>query len=778
MGEGVSPLPLFRPIGEIMSEGLSLGVNHQMLVDEYSPKAADTDQALDDITETLSTDDLDLSEGNETLVMLAAHAPEAIPTDLELETLLNRVKDAVLSYMAGHNGETKIELQQPEEPLTDIGLEDYKDTLRLIRDRVIKALRWLGRQVVATYKRLSDRLGRLSLRVMYIERKIDSSGDTTIPTDVVALPASAAMLSLYAKPPQNASEVMNAVAKVKWLFTTIHNDYGLFQQTFKRAIDAGGRAEALEIIQGFLSHLSNRLNTRVDPQRNGRQVFNQLPSNFIVEISSGASFTDCWATINRTAMVNVAGTESRRPDRASLSRLINELKNFLKVINELYGKVGSRLTTDFRNITRDAERSLSGDDVDSRTVEASINWFTEQQNRLFYRSMVLGCSAIAAALDYCEVSLRRNVGTEGFEDEESDMQPITQSLSDLRGEFAQRERALSVASVSMATVAASLEAFNEQVEGYADHSVGKLMTAELLPLRMPFEALTYNHWVLAPAEMSEDYSPTLLKLLHNADRELDTFCERDEVFKTLITIQQDKEAESNEILERYGYHGGANYVQYLFNDNAIPTSCAGVLEGPTVSVDKLIALLSAFRKRTCVVGASLSNSDVLVSELYRAINPASCVDVQASGFTAGWGVNTAVKHSDYGPTSVYISCLNNDEVYCGDFPAIDAEGRVRAQELIIKLVEMDDDLVAQWSDLNQIVQRARSVQNIIADALAVSNQGKVDECLMDGVKYMQMLLVEVRWQTRLLRDIVMYRYALLMALCQYQKTEVTDVSSS
>lgn len=778
MGEGVSPLPLFRPIGEIMSEGLSLGVNHQMLVDEYSPKAADTDQALDDITETLSTDELDLSEGNETLVMLAAHSPEAIPTDLELETLLNRVKDAVLSYMSGHKGETKIEIEHPPEPLTDIGLEDYKDTLRAIRDRVIKALRWLGRQVVATYKRLSDRLGRLSLRVMYIERKIDSSSDTAIPTDVVVLPPSAAMLSLYAKPPQNASEVMNAVAKVKWLFTTIHNDYGLFQQTFKRAVDAGDRADALEIIQGFLSHLSNRLNTRVDSQRNGRQVFNQLPSNFIVEISSGASFTDCWATINRTAVVNVAGTESRRPDRASLSRLINELKNFLKVINELYGKVGSRLTTDFRNITRDAERSLSGDNIDTRTVEASINWFTEQQNRLFYRSMVLGCSSIAAALDYCEIALRKNVGNEGLDDEESDMQPITQSLSELRGEFAKRERALSIASVSMATVAASLEAFSEEVEGFADHQVGKLMTTELLPLQMPWQTLTYNHWVLAPATINEDYSPTLLKLLRNADRELDTFCERDEVFKTLLNVHPNKQVASDEILKRYGYHGGTNYVQYLFNDNAIPTSCAGVLEGPNVSTDKLIALLSAFRKRTCVVGASLSDSDVLVSELYRALSPESGIDVQADGFTAGWGVRAAVKHSDYGPVSVFISSLNNRDVYSGDFPAIDNEGRVKAQEIIIKLVEMDGDLTAQWSDLNQIVTRARSVQNIIADALAVSNQHKVDDCLMDGIKYMQMLLVEARWQTRLLRDIVMYRYALLMSLCQYQGTEVNDVSSS
>lgn len=761
-----------------MSEGLSLGVKHQMLVDEYSPKAADTDQALDDITETLSTDELDLSEGNETLVMLAAHSPEAIPTDLELETLLNRVKDAVLSYMSGHKGETKIEIDQPPEPLTDIGLEDYKDTLRAIRDRVIKALRWLGRQVVATYKRLSDRLGRLSLRVMYIERKIDSSSDTAIPTDVVVLPPSAAMLSLYAKPPQNASEVMNAVAKVKWLFTTIHNDYGLFQQTFKRAVDAGDRADALEIIQGFLSHLSNRLNTRVDSQRNGRQVFNQLPSNFIVEISSGASFTDCWATINRTTIVNVGGAESRRPDRASLSRLINELKNFLKVINELYGKVGSRLTTDFRNITRDAERSLSGDNVDTRTVEASINWFTEQQNRLFYRSMVLGCSAIAAALDYCEVSLRKNVGNEGFEEEESGMQPITQSLSELRGAFAERERALSVASVSIATVAASLEAFSEEVEGFADHQVGKLMTTELLPLQMPWETLTYNHWVLAPATMNEDYSPTLLKLLRNANRELDTFCERDEVFKTLLMVHPNKQVASDEILKRYGYHGGTNYVQYLFNDNAIPTSCAGVLEGPAVSADKLIALLSTFRKRTCVVGASLSNSDVLVSELYRALSPETGIDVQADGFTAGWGVQTAVKRSDYGPVSVFISSLNNRDVYSGDFPAIDSEGRVKAQEIIIKLVEMDGDLSAQWSDLNQIVTRARSVQNIIADALAVSNQHKVDDCLMDGIKYMQMLLVEVRWQTRLLRDIIMYRYALMMSLCQYQATGVTDVSSS
>ena len=169
-----------------MSLGLSLGVDHQMLADEYSPQAIDNSQALDDLTGRLAENIL--TDGNEALVMIAAHEPEAIPTNLELETLLRRVREAVLGYMGGHAGETSIQVTGMDEPVLDIGLEDYKQILVAAKDRVLKVIRWLAKNIIAVYKRLSDRLGRLSVRMMMIERKIDSSSDNALPTDTIVLP--------------------------------------------------------------------------------------------------------------------------------------------------------------------------------------------------------------------------------------------------------------------------------------------------------------------------------------------------------------------------------------------------------------------------------------------------------------------------------------------------------------------------------------------------------------------------------------------------------------
>lgn len=738
-----------------MSTGLSLGVTHEMLGDEYLPRAIDRSQALDDITEHLS-------EGSETLVMIAAHAPEAIPTDVELETLLQRVKDTVLMYMTNH-ADPKLVAENPLDGVPEVGLEDYRKVLTAIKDRVLAALRWIGKQLITTYKRVSDRLGRLSLRLMYLERKVDSSGDNAIPTDTMALPPSAALLSLLGKPPQNASEVMNAVNKVKWVFTTIHNDYNLYQQTFKRAIDAGDRASVLDIIKGFLSHLCSRLNTRSDPQRNGHQVFNALPSNYIVEISTGDSFTDSWATINRIAAFSVVGEESRRPDRASLSRLILELKNFLKIINELYGKVGSRLSTDFRNMTRDAERSLSSEGVDGRTVEATVNWFTEQQNRLFYRSMVLGCSVIAAAMDYCEVAMRRpSAGTEGLDDVETVTTNLTSHVAQMDSFFAAGTESLDRALVGLQILSASLEAFEPDV------SVSKLMDIDLAPLRLPMDPLTYNHNVLYNNNLA-DYPSDLLTVLRNAGRELDDFGDY-QLPQVRKFIEMGRHvAAAEKVMNREDYLGGAGYVQYLLIGSASPANCTAVVEGAGISVDSFDKLFAAFRKRTGMVAETLDNHDILVSDLYRVLSPALDEDMSMSSFTAGWSVRRIARASAYGPATAYVASLGSAGIYTGEVPVCDAGACVELQELLIRLTSMDNAFAEHWGAINRLAQRARAVQNILADSMASANQGRADEWLADGVSYLQLLLGEVRWQHRLLRDMLMYRQGLALSIEIYQR---------
>jgi hypothetical protein len=766
-----------------MSDGLSLGVQHQMLVAEYSPQVADKHQAIDDITEKLSEEAIDLSAGNEALVMIAAHAPESVPSDLELEVLLQRVKDTVLAYMENHAG-TTLNVER-NDPLVDVGLEDYKQTLILIKDRVIKALRWIGKQIVSAYKRLSDRLGRLSMRMMYIERKVDSSTDNALPGDMCALPASAAMLSLLGKAPQNASEVMNAVNKVKWLFTTVHNDYNLYQQSFKRAIDGGTRSDALSSIQDFMRHLSSRLNARVDSQRNGHEVFNQLPNGYIVEISTGDSFTDCWATINRTGVVNVSGEMTRRADRASLSRLTSELRNFLKVINELYGKVGSRLTTDFRNITRDAERGIMGDDADARAIEATINWYTEQQNRLFYRSMVMSCSVISAALDYCDMSLRKpGTGNEGYVgknsgDDDDDDAPVTASsnVGQLDTLFQIRQYMLANTSVNLQKVSAALEAFNMADE--ADQSVAKLMDLDLEPLRQSLGDLRYNHWMwnINP-NLDHTYSSRLKDALRSADTELDAFSNGQlEEFKTLIEIHPLNTPKTQRIMKREGYLGENGYVQYLLSDGRIPTNSAGVWEGAANGVDTLGSVLSNLRERTQLVAGTLTDSDILVSNLYDVCTQDTLREFAEAGdlqrFTAGFQVKGLASSSAFGPVVIYRAVLSdygdltNAAIQAG-FPSCEADTNVFMADLLVKLAEMDKTFCAIWSDLNQVMQRARSVQNILADSMATCNHGKADQWILDGVNYLNLLLSELRWQNRLLRDLSMYRQGLALSIDLYQ----------
>lgn len=754
-----------------MSVGLSLGVNHQMLVDEYSPKAIDDSQALDDVTDRLSESSASLSDGNEALVMIAAHAPEAIPTDMELELLLHRVREAVMTYMGGNAGDPHVKITGMDDPVIDTGLEDYKQVLLAAKDRVLKAIRWLAKQFMNAYKRLSDRLGRLSVRMMMIERKIDSSSDNALPTDTVVLPPSAAMLSMLGKKPANASEVMNAVNKVKWLFTTIHNDFTLFQNTFKRAVDSGNRAEVLEIIKDFLGHLSSRLNTRPDPQRNGHQVFNQLPNSYIVELSIGDSFTDCWATINRVGMLNVAGEESRRPDRASLSRLISEQRNFLKIVNELYGKVGSRLTSDFRNLVREAERSLDNGDKDNRTVEATINWFTEQQNRLFYRTMVLACGVMSAALDYCVVALRAaGVGTEGLDDEIVG-EGATSRLNLINQHMTQRQSAVDGAMVGVTILNSALEAF-EEGKYDPDFSVKQILEMDLDALQFRDEPMSYNHWMWSGTNLG-DYPRSLTEVLKTVDRELGSFSDDQyEEFKALLcarTVSTGNDAASR-VLTRHGYLGETGYVQYLLNDGATPTSSAGVMEGAVAGVLDFDKLLAAFRKRTQLVAGSLHDTDVIVSQLYNAVGPGTSAPMVDVTLTGGFSVTQLSAFTGFSDVNLARASLDSESIYHGDVPACDAEAYEVAQELIVKLVAQDKSLADHWGEINQLVQHARLVQNILADSMAKCNDGKADEWLCDGIRYLSMLFHEVRWQIRLLRDLLMYREGMLLSLCFYQRT--------
>jgi hypothetical protein len=305
--------------------------------------------------------------------------------------------------------------------IRNVGLEDYRDLAQAAMKRILQFLRWSIAQGKEGIKRLSDRLGRLGVKTMYVERKLDVSTDSSLPTDQFVLARSFPLLMLADKPPANAMDVLNSLNKTKYLFSLLHNDYQNFQNLFKQAVATGSRSDTLNMINNYLTSLSSRLGAKPNPQFNNKLSFNYLPGGYRLVFSTGDSFADCSATLVRVpGQYNVAPT-APRPDKSSMVRLMAEIKQFLRTINEIYGKVSSRLESDFRNISRNAEKDIKNFDsaADIRTASTTVEWFVDQQSRIFTRSMMLSCSVLNACLDYCLAAIggKPAAGMEGFDDE-------------------------------------------------------------------------------------------------------------------------------------------------------------------------------------------------------------------------------------------------------------------------------------------------------------------------------------------------------------------------
>lgn len=752
-----------------MSEGISLGVKHQMTVAEYSPKEHDEDQALDDIADRMVVD-AELAVGTEALVMLAAHAPESVPTDIELEVLLGRIRDTVLAALLANKpipGEHEDELRA----IQGEGLEALSDTAIKIKDRMLQFMKWFLKNITELYKRLSDRLGRLSMRIMYVERKVDTMSDFATATDKIKLPQTANLLSLLGRPPANASEVLNALSKVKWLFTTLHNDYSLFQATFKRAIESDTRSDTLEVINDYLRHLSAKLNTRADSQRNGHEVFNQLPSNYIVEISNGASFTDCWVTITRTEAVNMGGIESRRADRASLSRMIVEIRNFMKVINELYGKVGSRLSSDFRAMTREAERRLQSEGGDARSIDLVMNWFTDQQNRLFYRSMMLSCATISAALDYVDVCVRRDttgVGNEGLDESADYTYPISNRLREMDDTLLEACESTTRASLVVANVNAALEAFEDVTKGSKNPnaSVGLLLHAELQPGEVNAFGMIGNgrHYSVCGLACG-DYPESLKDALRDAFNDLSTCANKRNDFKALIHFDEQAPA----ILDKVQQNVGSSYVQFLLEAGKTPETADDVVAGTARSAAALGNVLAGLRDRTVAFCAALNDEDILVSSVLAAMAPPETDKISVSGLTAGWRIQGVMKKLRLGEVMTYMTSANMEWSDLTLPPCTTSAGAVAA-ETLVTLRGLDGVCAEQWDMLNRIVCHAGSVQGVLCDSMARVNGGEVDQWLSDGMAYLELLMAEANWQYNVLRQILLYRTGLILGIDKYMRT--------
>lgn len=355
-----------------------------------------------------------LSFGNEGYAMLTSMSFDLTEnSDKYVQDLLDKITTIVIEA----NGNLT---NQDVEKIRNVGLEDYRDLAQAAIKRIMQFIRWSVNQGKEGIKRLSDRLSRLGIKSMYVERKLDISTDSSLPTDQFVLPRSFPMLMLADKPPANAMDVLNSMNKTKYLFTLLHNDYQNFQNLFKQAVATGSRSDTLAMINNYLSSLSGRLGAKPNPQFNNNLTFNYLPGGYRLVFSTGDSFADCSATLVRVPGKYDIAPAAPRPDKSSLVRLMAEIKTFLRTINEIYGKVSSRLESDFRAVSRNAEKDIKGFDsaADIRTASTTVEWFVEQQSRIFTRSMMLSCSVLNACLDYCLAAIggKPAAGMEDFDD--------------------------------------------------------------------------------------------------------------------------------------------------------------------------------------------------------------------------------------------------------------------------------------------------------------------------------------------------------------------------
>lgn len=369
-------------------------------------------------------ENVSLGAGTETLVMLTGVDDTlASNGDPLLEDIMAQVRQQVVEFASGQLGadETQANL--------DEGLEDYKDTLLMLKDKIMKVISICSKTVAEAAKRISDRLGRMNIRMKYLTRQIElHKGDR--PASKVDLPPTWPMLGIYGRVPANGAEVISTLIKTKNFFNNVHATYSGYQTSFQRAMQAVTREERLDYIGGYLNTLISKVSARTDSSVDGSYLVDALPGCYRMVIATGDSFTDSWVRLGRTEVPNNLDQTSLYPDKNTLERLITEVNSSLSTINELYGFVTSRLESDLKKAAKGMESAArsNGDEYDSRSGAATVTWYTDNQSTIFTRSMELFCATISACMDYCAACLR--VKSEGNEslDLTSDVDMIDDSL--------------------------------------------------------------------------------------------------------------------------------------------------------------------------------------------------------------------------------------------------------------------------------------------------------------------------------------------------------------
>lgn len=354
-----------------------------------------------------------IDEGMEALVMMASH--DHVVTDVHDKShndIINAVRKELIAYVAV-NGDAEL-----AEMYIDDGMEDLakvKETLGAVIKKIAQITSILLSTAKDGLKKVSDRLNRLAIRNNMLRRKVENSGDKLSQSNEIPLPETHPYITIKGRPPKTANDVSHAVMSMKDFFVCVHNTNAAFHSAFSQAIDNGTRDESIYSISQYLNLLANRVGAK--PSNSGNFVYDGIPAGYGMVINVGKSFSDCDVGILRVQPQEVKAPMTQRADKASLLRILDNNEQFLKNINEVYGRISSRLDGEFRKNVKAAETKLRGsDEYDGRAMASTVDWFGDNQNKIFTKSMQMGCSVIAAAMDYIHNNLvKAGVGTEDLD---------------------------------------------------------------------------------------------------------------------------------------------------------------------------------------------------------------------------------------------------------------------------------------------------------------------------------------------------------------------------
>lgn len=695
-----------------------------------------------------------IDAGMEELVMAASH--DNVFTnghDHKHQDIINAIRKELIAFAAA-NGDPDL-----AEMYLDDGMESFaqfKETM----GKVIKKIAQITVIILAAtkegLKKIAGRLNRLSVRNTLLRRRVQNSDSKLALSDEIPLPDTYPYITIKGKTPKTANDVVIAVSNMKDFFVCAHNTNAAFHTAFTESISSGTREDSIYFIKQFLGLLANRVGAKAD--NTGRMVYDNIPAGYGMVIGIGNSFSDCSASVSRVHPQDVKAPMTHRGDKATLLRILDNNEQFLKNINEVYGRISSRLDNDFRKNIKTAETKLrASDSYDGRAMAATLEWYGDNQNKIFTKSMQMSCSVLAASMDYIHNNVvKAGAGTEDFEDGliDDDMY----DLDTITEEPDVDESRIGLASAE--AYARVLSVIPDEVM-QIDHTMEKLfhVNSKGIPLVVSnsidsFEALWQMNNSTNDNELI-DVSDRLLGLRDGLGRLINT---RRDVF-SYNQLMQDKD-DRTKACDLLFSHGCTrpDYHQFdLLISNQVIKPCENVYD---LLKTHLAMLSDSFNQEDILLSNLVSKLTTVDNALWSRPIPLTG-QCMVSRTPKTYGITSLSSHSlVMASESKYTgSAIQNDPQ--------DVDFRFNIDRCI-KLHNQFSVLHAEYTDL---YVQVNNVFNIIVSSLLTSTDRS---WVSDAFTYLSILIGTVRWMTRLHNDMMDYLLSVSRQMIVKQK-QVTSL---